>query len=137
MEAARWNCWRRNVINALLLLLLWQGMTPLMYACAAGDEALVQMLIDAGANLDVAVNAAAHAQIFITVRVNCSANTGCVSAARFRPAPPNTPQCTPTAATGRRSPSPCCTDTFPSCRLETTPHSNTSVPSFSGFTAAS
>uniref|UniRef100_A0A4W3I3L9 Ankyrin repeat and BTB/POZ domain-containing protein BTBD11-like n=1 Tax=Callorhinchus milii TaxID=7868 RepID=A0A4W3I3L9_CALMI len=37
-----------------------QGMSPLMYACASGDEAMVQVLLDSGADIDIQVPSTAQ-----------------------------------------------------------------------------
>ncbi|XP_055788938.1 ankyrin repeat and BTB/POZ domain-containing protein 3-B-like [Salvelinus fontinalis] len=51
------NCGRTDLVKQAFI---YQGMTPLMYSCVRGDEAMVQMLLDAGADINSEVPNTVH-----------------------------------------------------------------------------
>uniref|UniRef100_A0A674D990 BTB (POZ) domain containing 11a n=1 Tax=Salmo trutta TaxID=8032 RepID=A0A674D990_SALTR len=71
------NCGRTDLVKQAANLLgpdginsmSEQGMTPLMYACVRGDEAMVKMLLDTGADINSEVSAAVHTCICYRVCV--------------------------------------------------------------------
>uniref|UniRef100_A0A6Q2ZBG4 BTB domain-containing protein n=1 Tax=Esox lucius TaxID=8010 RepID=A0A6Q2ZBG4_ESOLU len=70
------NCGRTDLVKQAVNLLgpdginsmSEQGMTPLMYACVRGDEAMVQMLLDAGADINSEVSIQRHPSVYPETR---------------------------------------------------------------------
>ncbi|XP_043932567.1 ankyrin repeat and BTB/POZ domain-containing protein BTBD11-like isoform X2 [Protopterus annectens] len=58
-----------------------QGMTPLMYACVSGDEAMVQVLLDSGASVDIQVPS--NLQMYPSVHPDTKHWTAIMFAAAF------------------------------------------------------